>query len=86
MENLARYTFIYVMYVCVSIYRNDSLLMTTYKYEKCNKTRCPRFNVLHECARAIPRHVVSILLGEKYILSTKRNAMFLFAFLGVENY
>ena len=24
----------YLMYVCVFIYRNDSLLMTIYKYEK----------------------------------------------------
>ena len=26
----------YLMYVCVFIYRNDSLLMTIYKYEKNN--------------------------------------------------
>ena len=32
----------YLMYVCVFIYINDSLLMTIYKYEKNNKTRCPR--------------------------------------------
>ena len=25
---------LYLMYVCVFIYRNDSLLMTIYKYEK----------------------------------------------------
>ena len=34
----------YLMYVCVFIYRNDSSLMTIYKYEKNNKTRCPRFH------------------------------------------
>ena len=34
MENLARHTFFFLMYVCVFIYRNASLLMTIYKYEK----------------------------------------------------
>ena len=45
----------YVMYVCVFIYRNDSLLMTIYKYVKCNKTRCPRFHVdMSVCVRDPP--------------------------------
>ena len=34
MENLEVTLLFYLMYVCVFIYRNDSLLMTIYKYEK----------------------------------------------------
>ena len=49
----------YLMYVCVFIYRNDSLLMKIYKYEK---------NIIRLDALVSMRDVVSILLEEKHIL------------------
>ena len=54
----------YLMYVCVFIYRKDSLLMIIYKYE--NIIRLDALVSMRDMrARAVPRHVVSILLGEK---------------------
>ena len=64
----------YLMYVCVFIYRNDSLLMTIYKYEKKIIRLDALVSMRDISVRAPPppppppRHVVSILLGEKHIL------------------
>ena len=64
METLASHTFVLLMYVYVFIYRNCSLLM-----KSTNMKKIIRLDALVSMrARAIPCHVVSILLGEKYIL------------------